>query len=47
MMRTITKSPVFRCAAVALAAAAFVYVGILALLLSMQRFGCCPIFHHM
>lgn len=44
MMRTLTRSPVFRCAAVALAAAALLYLGVLRLLLSMRRFGCCPIY---
>lgn len=33
----------FRCAVLALSAASFFYLGILGLLLSMQRFGCCPI----
>lgn len=38
-----TKSTLFRWAIGALAAASFVYLGILGLLLSMQRFGCCPL----
>lgn len=33
----------FRCAVGALAVALLLYLGILGLLLSMQRFGCCPI----
>lgn len=42
-MPAVTKNAVFRCAVGALAAASFFYLGILGLLLSMQRFGCCPL----
>lgn len=37
------KNTLFRCAVGALAVASLVYLSILGLLLSMQRFGCCPI----
>lgn len=42
-MPAATKHTLFRCAGGALAAASFFYLGILGLLLSMQRFGCCPL----
>lgn len=35
------KNNLLRCAAGALTAASFFYLGILGLLLSMQRLGCC------
>lgn len=38
-----TIHTLFRCAVGTLAAASFFYLGILGLLLSMQRFGCCPL----
>lgn len=37
------KNTLFQCAMGALALASLVYLGILGMLLSMQRFGCCPI----
>lgn len=43
-MPTVFNSTVFRCAAGALAGAAFCYLGILGLLLLMHRFSCCPTF---
>lgn len=42
-MPAVTENALFRWSVAALAAAAFIYLGILGLLLSMQRFGCCPL----
>lgn len=46
-MPTVIKNTLFRCAVGVLAAASLFYLGILGLLLSMQRLGCCPIFHNL
>lgn len=43
LMRAVMKGAPFRWAEGALAAASFFYLGILGLLLAMQRFGCCPL----
>lgn len=42
-MTAVIKNTLFRCAVGALAVALVLYLGILGLLLSMQRLGCCPI----
>ena len=42
-MKALTRSASFRRAVGSVAAASFVYLGILGMLLSMQRFGCCPL----
>lgn len=42
-MPAVIKNTLFLCVVGALAMTSIVYLGILGLLLSMQRFGCCPI----